>query len=120
MIADKDLMVAKYIPERTKNGYVARIRIELVRASGEKHDLDYLYPCEFAKMNDALAKAFQLVGPWRARYAPDVDVVIPSESALEWTGSCCGRSFLASSASPLSEIPVKVRVVACSPFSYQS
>jgi hypothetical protein len=80
MIADKDLLVAKYIPERTKSGYMARICIELVRASGEKHDLDYIYPREFREMNDALAKAFQLVGRWRARYAPDADLVIEPPS----------------------------------------
>jgi hypothetical protein len=80
MVAEKDLLVAKYLPERTKTGYMARIRIELLRASGEKHGLDYTYPRAFAEMNDALAKAFQLLGRWRASYAPDADVIIEPPS----------------------------------------
>ncbi len=44
MIGEGDLLVAKYIPERTQNGYLARISIELLRESGEKRELDYTYP----------------------------------------------------------------------------
>lgn len=80
MKGGKDLLVAKYIPERTETGYRARISIEFQPASGEKHELDYTYPREFAEMNDALAKAFQLVGSWKAKYAPDADVVIEPPS----------------------------------------
>jgi len=76
MNAEKDLLVAKYIPERTASGYMARVCIELLMRSGQKREVDYTYPREFAEMNDALAKALQLVKRWRARYAPDADVII--------------------------------------------
>jgi len=59
---------------------MARIRIELLMGSGEKRKVDYTYPRELAEMNDALAKAFQLVRRWRARYAPDADVIIEPPS----------------------------------------
>ena len=58
----------------------ARISVELLCESGEKHELDYTYPRQFAEMNDALEKAFQLVGRWKAKYAPDADVVIEPPS----------------------------------------
>jgi hypothetical protein len=41
MADERATLVARYLPERTKNGYVARIQIELMRASGQKHDFDY-------------------------------------------------------------------------------
>jgi len=36
--------------------------IELLRADGETHRLDYIYPREFAEMNDALAQWFEYFG----------------------------------------------------------
>jgi hypothetical protein len=58
---DKDLVVAEYIPEATKSGYLARIHIELHRDGRERHELDCIYLREFADMNEALAKTLQLV-----------------------------------------------------------
>jgi hypothetical protein len=76
MTRDKDLVVAKYIPEHVKNGYLARIQIELRSKNGTRHDLDYTYPRPFIEMNDALAKCFQLVGRWQKKYAPDADIIV--------------------------------------------
>jgi hypothetical protein len=78
MNGEKDLLVAKYITERTRTGYMARIVIACSQTG--KTEVDYTYPREFADMNDALAKGFELVGRWRRKYAPDAEVVIEPPS----------------------------------------
>jgi hypothetical protein len=77
---DKDLVVAKYIPEPTTDGYLARIQIEFHRRDADNHSLDYAYPRPFTQMNDALAKCFELLARWRRKYAPDADVIIEPPS----------------------------------------
>ena len=65
-----NLVIGQYFTQERGTGYVARIRIELLRAGTTIRTVDHTDGHEFQDMNDALAKGFELLKRWQAKHAP--------------------------------------------------